>query len=133
MSHVDQRARGIIIHVAIDDGLYQIAMTEVEAMKGFVENEEIGRFDEGSRQQYQALFATRHLEELTISQMLDAKGFHPFQATLFLHLRRTGVETNGIFQSTGHNLDGRDVLLVASMHLGRYVADMFLDITDALA
>ena len=133
MSHIDQRAIGIVIHITIDDGLHQIAMAEIQTMKGFVENQQIGRFDKGSRQQYQTLFATRHLKELTISQMLDVKDIHPFETTLFLHLRRTGVEANGIFQSAGHNLYRRDVLFVTPMHLGRYVADMFLDIPDALS
>ena len=63
--------------------------------------------------------------------MSDAKDVHPFQTLVYFLLGGLEVESDGIFQSAGHNLQGRDVLFVAAMHLRRHVADMFLDIPDA--
>ena len=132
MCDIDECAVRVVIHVTVHDSLYQIAVAKVQSMKRFVENQQVWTFHECASQQNQSLLTTRHFKEFAISQMSDAKHVHPFHTLVFLFLFRGEVKPDGIFQSTGHNLQGRDVLLVASMHLWRYVADAFLDVPDAL-
>ena len=104
VSDVNECAIGILIHIAIDDGFHQIAIAEIQAMKRFIEDEQIRRLHESACQEYQALFATRHFEEFAVCQMSDAKNVHPFQALLFLFFAWLEIESDGILESAGHNL-----------------------------
>ena len=133
MGHIDERAVRIFKHITIDNGFHQIAIAKIQTVKWLIKDKQIRRLHESARQQYQPLFTTRHLEEFAISQMFDAKDIHPFNTEVFLLLGRTEVKTDGIFKSAGHNLYGRDVLLVASVHLGRNVANMLFNVPDALS
>ena len=118
MCDIDECAVGIVIHVTVHDGLYQIAVAKVQSMKWFVENQQVWTFHECASQQNQSLLTTRHFKEFAISQMSDAKHVHPFDTLVFLLLGRGKVEPDGIFQTTGHNLQRRDILFVAPVHLG---------------
>ena len=129
---VDERAVGVVIHIAVYDGFDQIAVAKVQSVKRLVEDQQVGTFHESPGHQNQSLLTTRHLEEFAVGQMPDTEYVHPFQTLVFFLLRRCEVKPYGVFQSAGHNLQRRDILFVAPVHLGRDVADMFLDVPDAL-
>ena len=65
--------------------------------------------------------------------MTDAKDIHPLATDVVFCLFGLGIETDGVLQSTGYDTDGGDVLAVAAVHLWRHVADMLLDVPDAVA
>ena len=65
--------------------------------------------------------------------MLDAEYAHPPSAFLAFGFICSGVETYGILQSACHHLYHRDVMMIGTMHLGRDIANMALDLPDALA
>ena len=62
----EDKGNGWILTVFIYQALYHAAIVEVETMEGFVENQQVGLFHESTGEKYQALLATRHLQELTI-------------------------------------------------------------------
>ena len=132
VGHHDERLTWQLT-VGLDDILDQLSVLTVEPMKGFIENQQLGRFDEGTSQQHQALFATGELQERALLHSVDAEDMHP-PATLFaLSLIGTGIESHGIFQSAGHHLNGWDIMLVGTVHLGRHITDAALDVPDGLA
>ena len=62
----EDKGNGWILTVFIYQALYHAAIVEVETMEGLVENQQVGLLYESTGEKYQALLATRHLQELTI-------------------------------------------------------------------
>ena len=65
--------------------------------------------------------------------MTDAKDVHPLAADGVFCLFGLGIKSNRVLQPTCHDTDGGDVLTIAAVHLWRHVADMLLDVPDAVA
>ena len=78
----------------LDDVLHQAAIRVVEAVQRLVEDEQFWVLDEGTRQEDEALFAARHLEERALGKVLDAEDAHPPPALLLLLFGRLHVEPN---------------------------------------
>ena len=93
---------GWILAVFIHQVFYHFPIQIIQTMQGLVENQQIRFFDE------------------------------PFPALFLLSFRGSYIEPHRVFQSAGNNLKGWDILFVTAMHLGRHVADMALDVPDAL-
>ena len=87
-------------------------------MKRFVENQQLGVLYESPCHENDALLAARQMQERTLGQVVDAKETHPPQTLLTLFTRRTDVEPDGVFQSAGYDVKGRQVAVVAAVHLG---------------
>ena len=102
-------------------------------MQGLVQYQQLGVFYKSTCQQYQPLLATRQLQELAFCEMSDAKDVKPPTAFYVVLFVGDSIQSDGVHQTTGHNADGWQVALVGAMHLGRDVADVLLDIPDALA
>lgn len=130
--HVDECHRGVFA-ILVDEVFHHATIDIVEAVQRFVEYQQVGLFYKSPRQKYKSLLTARHLQKLPLLQMADAKGVEPFAALYPLCFCGTRVESHGVFQSAGHNLDGGDVLAVAAVHLWRNVADVAFDVPDALA
>ena len=108
-------------------------MTEVEAVEGLVEDEQFGVLDKGSGQEAEALLAAAQAQKGVVRQMVDTEDAHPAETGVALLGTRTYVETHGVAQPAGHDVDGREVLHVGAVHLGAYVADVSLYLPDTLA
>ena len=65
--------------------------------------------------------------------MTDAEDVHPPATDIVFFLTGLDIESHGVFQSTGNDTDGWDVLLVATVHLWRHITDVSLDVPDTLA
>ena len=117
----------------LNNVLGQSAVPKVQSVQGFVEYQQLRVFHKGTRQQNQSLFATRQLQEPAFCQMTDAKDVEPPAALFVVLLIRHRIQTNGVHESAGHNANGGQVALVGTVHLGRHIADVFLDVPDALA
>ena len=119
--------------IVLDDGCGTQAPFVVETVEGFVEDEEVGRFDESSRQEAEALFAAAHVQEHPVGQMLNAENAHPGEAGLPLLGPWTYIQPYTIVQPTGYDIYGRQVALVGSVHLRADISDMAFDVPNALA
>ena len=109
----------------LDDILHQSAVDVVKSVQWFVKNQELWVLDEGSCQENQALLATGEFEE--------PEDLHPETALVHILVLWFDVETHGIHQSAGYDTDGWQISLIGAMQLWRNVADMLLDVPDALA
>lgn len=130
--HVDECYSGVFA-VLVNEVFYHVAVDVVEAVQRFVEDQQVGLFHKSPRQKYKSLLTARHLQKLPLFQRADAKGVEPFAALYPICFCGTRVESHSVFQSTGHNFDGGDVLAVAAVHLRRHIADVALDVPDAFA
>ena len=117
----------------LNDLFYELAVGGVETMKGFVENQQLGVFHEGAGKEHKALLTAGKLQEGALLGAFNTEYPHPETAFLIVFLRGVDVQTYGVFQAAGHNLDGWDVTVVGAMHFGRDIADMFFDVPDALS
>ena len=117
----------------VDDVAHEMSAIGVEAMQGFVEDEQRRILDEGTSQEAQTLFATRKGEEHAVAQVLDAEDAHPEETGRNLVGARTLVETYRIVQTACHNVDGGTVFLVGSVELGTDETDVLLDLPDGFA
>ena len=117
----------------LDEAEDEVAAAVVKAVERLVEDEKVGVFDKGTGHEHQALFATRHTEEGTVGQMVDTEESHPPETLLALLGRGTDVETDGVLEAAGHDMEGGEVAVVAAVHLGRHVAYAPLDVPDAHA
>ena len=117
----------------IDKGAHHLATLGVEPVKRFVENQQFGVFDEGASQEHHTLLTRGELEEGAVGQVLNTKHTHPLQAGIHLLGTRTHIEPHAIMQARRHNLYGGQVLKVGAMHLGRHVANTFLNVPDTLS
>lgn len=68
---------------------HKLAIPVVEAMKGFVEDEEFRIFHKGTGQEAQTLFTATELQERTLGNIIYSKDMHPIEADLLLF--RTGA------------------------------------------
>ena len=102
-------------------------------MKRFVENEQIGVLDEGACQEAQTLFSAGELEESAVGNSFDAEALHPFLTFCPFLRPRAMIQTDRIRKTGSHNVDGGNVLLISAMELGRNIADVLLDLPDALS
>ena len=91
-------------------------------MQRLIEYQQVRVLYKRTSQQYKTLLTARHLKELPVGQLLDAEQIHPFYAFILFLFVGLVVQTDSVFQSACHYLYGRDVLLVATVHLWRYVA-----------
>ena len=101
-------------------------------MQGLVQDDQLWVFDKGTGQQRQTLFTTRQLQEGTVCQRGNAKDVHPPATALIVLWGRYGIESDGVHQTTGHNADDRQVALVRTVHLRGHIANVLLDVPDAL-
>lgn len=73
---------------ALAEGLYDVldeaAVVEVETVEGLIEDEEVGVFDEGTGEEYEALLAAGELEEGAVGEVTDAEDVHPEEALVEL-------------------------------------------------
>lgn len=64
----------------VDDTAYLFATLSIKSMERFIENQQLGVLDEGTRQQDKALLATGQGKEGAVGKFLDAKRAHPLLA-----------------------------------------------------
>ena len=65
-------------------------------MERFIEDEEVGGFDESTGEEAETLFTAADAEEGAVFQMLDAEAAHPQQTGLALFRTRTDVEAHAV-------------------------------------
>ena len=119
--------------IVFDDAGGEQSIGFVEPVEGFVEDEQIRRFDEGTCQEAETLFAAADAEERAVGQVLDAEASHPHEARLALFRARTHIEPHAVVEPAGNDIYGGQVAHVASVHLRADVADVAFDVPDALA
>ena len=131
-AHHDERLLRILA-VVVDDALHHQTTADVQSVKRFVKNKQIGILDEGARQKTQTLLAAGEFEERAVGNCFDAETLHPLLTLSALLGTGTMIETDGIREAGSHNVDGGNVLLISAMEFGRDVADVLLDLPDALS
>ena len=112
---------------------HSLSVVQVQTVKRFIQYEQFRVFDKGSSQEAKALFSARELEESLVLQMLYAKDSHPLSADISLLWSGTAIETYAIRQTACHDVYGWQVAEVCSVHLGRDIADVFLNLPDAFS
>ena len=117
----------------LDDAAHEGAAARVQPVQRLVQDQQRGVLDEGAGQEAQALLAAGEGEERTLVEGADAKRVHPPAARLQLLRLRTAVEPDAVVQAAGHDVQRGEVLQVGAVHLGADVADVPLDVPDALA
>ena len=117
----------------LDDILHQSAVDVVKSVQWFVKNQELWVLDEGSCQENQAVLTTGEFEEPDLFFSFETEDLHPETALVHILVLWFDVETHGIHQSAGYDTDGWQISLIGAMQLWRNVADMLLDVPDALA
>ena len=132
MSHHDD---GLVETAAecLDDIFDKATVAVVETMERFVEDKQLGILDEGPRHKHQSLLATRQSEERGVLLALKTEDFHPQTADVILALVGLGIQADGVLQSACHNPYGGNVAVIGTVHLGRHISDVLLDVPDALA
>lgn len=63
-------------------------------------------FDKRTGQQHHTLLSAGELKETTVFQVGNAENIHPPHARIHILLLRLTVQTDGIMQSTGYNVNG---------------------------
>ena len=116
----------------INDALHFATVEGIQSMQRLIEYQQFGVFHKRPGQQYQTLFAIANPQEQTVGQVRYTESFHPLQA--YLPLLRFGayIQSDGIVQPTCHDVDGRQVLRVGTVHLRTYIAYVFLNVPNAL-
>lgn len=67
---------------------HQTAVAHVQTMQRFIKNQQFRVFDKSSRYQYQPLFATGKLQEITVLPIGNAENIHPFFTTRLVFFMR---------------------------------------------
>ena len=102
-------------------------------MERFVEYEQVGVFDKGAREQHQALLAVRDLGEGFPDEVFGVEKPQPLPGGSGLLRSAAAVQAHRVEETGGDHFFARDGLQVVGVHLGRDVADAFLDVPDAFA
>ena len=102
-------------------------------MQRLIQNDQVRILDECPGQEGQSLLSRGEGEEQPVTQVADAKHFHPLEGDLFLLGRAFPEQADGIEKSGPDNAQRRYILLIIEMHLRRDVSDAALDFPDALA
>ena len=117
----------------IDDALHLATVERIQSVQRLIEYQQLGVFHKCPGQQYQALFAITNPQEQTVGQVRYAKGFHPLQTNFPLFGFGLDIQSDGVVQATGHNINGGQVLRIGTMHLRTYITYVLLDVPDAFA
>ena len=128
----DDESDGRVGTVVFYDACGHDAVGFVETMEGFVEDEQVRGFYEGSSQETKTLLATADAEKGAVRQMLDAEASHPRKTGLALLGAGSDVEPYTVVEPTGNNIYGRKVAHVGTIHFGADITDVLLDVPDAL-
>lgn len=78
--------------VVLDDLGGHQSVRVIEPVERFVEDEEVGGFDESAGEEAEALLAAGHTEEGAVCEVVDAEASHPGETGLALLGTRTNVE-----------------------------------------
>ena len=116
---------------ALDDLADKLPVLVVEAVKRFVEDEQLRVFHKGSSQETEALLTTAELQERPVCHFFYAEDTHPIKAHLLLLWLRTNIKPYRVTQPARYHIDSRNVFKVSSMHLRADITDVFLDLPDA--
>ena len=130
VAHHDERLARTTTE-GVDNLLHQLAIAGIEAMQRLVEDEQLGVFDKGTCQQAKTLLTTGKGKKIAVAQMSNAKHIHPpFAHGQLLGMSAT-IKPDRIVKTRCDNVNGRQILQVSTMHLGRDVTDVFLDFPNA--
>ena len=74
----------------------EAAVAVVEAVQGFVEDEQLWVFDECTGQEAEPLLAAAQLQERAVGQCIYSEYMHPVEARLFLLRTRSNIESDRV-------------------------------------
>lgn len=132
VAHHDERLARTLAE-GVYDLLHQRSVMGIKAMQRFVEDEQLRVFDKSPRQEAKALFATGEGEEIAIAQMCNAKNVHPPFAYGMMFGLCAPIKPHRIMKSRSHNVNGRKILQVGTVHFGRDIPDVFLYLPNAFS
>ena len=119
--------------VVLDDLGGHQSVRVIEPVERFVEDEEVGGFDEGAGEEAETLLAAGHTKEGAVCEVVDVEASHPGEAGLALLGTRTNVEPNAVVQSAGNDVNSWQITHVGAVHFWTDVADVALDVPDAFS
>ena len=106
--------KGLVLLLAVvcDDLFREIAVLLVESVEWFIEDEQFGFLDEGPCQKHKPLLPIGEAGERSLGEGICAEDAHPVKALPALRVGECPVESNGVGETAGDHLYGRNVSLV---------------------
>ena len=117
----------------LDNVLGPVAVMGVKTVEGLVEDEQVGILDESPCQQHPSLLSTREQGIFALGESVDVEELHPTVYFQVVFIGEMAEQAHRIVQSTGHNVSHGHGAAIGAIHFGAHVANVFLDVPNALA
>ena len=127
-----QHGRMLLVGEVIEEVQHAAAVDVVEALGGFVEDEQRGLLDEGAGDQGEALLAVRQMLERHVALFAETHERQPALGVLQLRGGRLVIEADGVEEAGNDDLHRGACHAVVAVQLRAHNAEALLEFPDGL-